>query len=576
MSHTTFIQRIAEHILSHYDLKSKELSVVFPNKRAAFYLRNTLKQSVKQTIWLPQMLSIEDAVTQWSQTTLVDNINLLFELIDIDAELHKEQTSDLSVFGSQAAQMAKDFDEIDQYDINAHHVFNYVVENKKLEIWNFDEARSKEKELKYLQFFTSLYDYYLRLRDRLLAKGQGYYGMITRQLSHLSDEELLARVGDRHIIFAGFNALTTTEERIIDKLAKSGKAEAIFDYDSYYIDDENNEAGLFARRYQSTHPDWMKNSVTNQLRQEEKRIHIISASGNAMQAKALQANLQGNTERDNAVILADENLLIPVLNSIPDTENCQSFKVSMGYPIKKAPVNQLVSKYFELHRRNKLVRKITRKGVERTVEGWYLWPVLQLMDSDLVRIVFTQEELTGFEQWKTEAVESGKFIFETQDIEAVGNSESLKTLLRLLLEDPQDTSPTGFLQALRQLLQFIANKVLSRPDKEQLLFLLNQVSAVGQNINRIHQVVEQHSGYVRTIQDLEILFRLISSNSTIKLNSSSTDGLQIMGLLETRNIDFERLHILSVNEGILPTDKTQGSFIPHYIKKECGLPGYLE
>jgi hypothetical protein len=576
MSHTTFIQRIAEHILSHYDLKSEELSVVFPNKRAAFYLRNTLKQSVKQTIWLPQMLSIEEAVTQWSKTTLVDNINLLFELIDIDAELHKEQNSDLSVFGSQAAQMAKDFDEIDQYDIDAHHVFNYIVENKKLEIWNFDEAQSKEKELKYLQFFNSLYDYYLRLRDRLLAQGQGYYGMITRQLAHLPYEELSARVGNRRIIFAGFNALTTTEERIIDKLAKAGKAEVIFDYDSYYIDDDNNEAGLFARRYQSTHPGWMKHSVTDRLRQEEKRIHIISASGNTMQAKALQANLQEDTGKDTAVILADENLLIPVLNSIPDKETYQSFKVSMGYPVKKTPVNQLVARYFELHHRNKLVRKITRKGVERIVEGWYLWPVLQLMDSDLVRIVFTPSELSAFEQWKAEAVDSGKFIFETQDIEAIGDSENLKTLFRLLLDEPQEVSPTGLLQSLRQLLQFISNTVLSRPEKDQLLFLLNQVSAVGQNINRILRVVEQHSGYVRTIQDLEILFKLISSNSSIKLNSSSTDGLQIMGLLETRNIDFNRLHILSVNEGILPTDKTQGSFIPYYIKKECGLPGYME
>ena len=576
MTQSTFIQRIAEYIQNHYDLQTQDVTVVFPNKRAAYHLRNAFKESCQQTIWLPQTISIEEAVTQWSKVTLVDNINLLFELIDIDAELHKEQNSELSVFGSQAAQMAKDFDEIDQYDIDAHHVFNYVVENKKLEIWNFDEAKSMEKELKYLQFFTSLYDYYLRLRDRLLAKGQGYYGMITRQLAHLSDEELSARVGNRHIIFAGFNALTTTEERIIDKLAKAGKAEVVFDYDSYYIDDENNEAGLFARRYQAKHPDWMKDSVTDPLRQEEKHIHIISASGNVMQAKALQSNLQSNTEDDTAVILADENLLIPILNSIPDTETYPNFKVSMGYPVKKTPVNQLVAKYFELHHRNKLIRKITEKGVERTVEGWYLWPILQLMDSDLVRIVFTPSELSAFEQWKTEAVNSGKFIFEMQDIETIGDSEDLKTLLRLLLDEPQEASPIGFLQSLRQLLQFIANKVLSRDDKDRLLFLLQQVSAVGQNINRIHLVVEQHSGYVHTLKDLEILFKLISSNSTIKLNSSSTTGLQIMGLLETRNIDFERLHILSVNEGILPTDKSQGSFIPYYIKKECGLPGYLE
>ena len=199
MTHDSFIQRIADHIKSHYDLARQELTVVFPNKRAALYLRNAIKHDWQQTIWLPQMLSIEEAVTQWSGMTLVDNIDLLFELIDIDAELHKEQNSELSVFGSQAAQMAKDFDEIDQYDIDAQHLFRYVVDNKKLEIWNFDEAKSKEKELKYLQFFTSLYDYYLCLRDRLSTKSQGYYGMITKQLAHLSDEELSEKIGNRNL-----------------------------------------------------------------------------------------------------------------------------------------------------------------------------------------------------------------------------------------------------------------------------------------------------------------------------------------------------------------------------------------
>ena len=576
MSHSTFIQRIAEHIQSHYDLRGQELTVVFPNKRAAFYLRNILKNSIQQTIWLPQMLSIEEAFTQWSGMTLVDNIDLLFELIDIDAELHKEQNSELSVFGSQAAQMAKDFDEIDQYDTDAQHLFRYVVENKKLEIWNFDETRSKEKELKYLQFFTSLYDYYLRLRERLLAKNQGYYGLITKQLSHLSDEELAERVGERKVIFAGFNALTTTETLIIDKLVKSGKAVVLFDYDRYYINDLNNEAGLFARRYLATHPDWMKNGITDRLCQEEKHIHIISASGNTLQAKALQAKLHETDNISQAVILADEGLLIPVLNAIPDTDTYQDFKVSMGYPVKKTPINLLVTNYFSLKRRSKLKRTITEKGLERTMEGWYLWPVLQVMDTEIVKTIFTKTELSVFDRWKAESVSRGKFIFELQDIEFLQDAKDIQTFLHLLLEDDPTKGPTNILQQISSLLQFVANKIQSRPDKDRLLFLLNQVSVVGQSINRIMQVVERHKDYVRNIGDIEILFKLLSTNTSIKLNNSSTEGLQIMGLLETRNIDFERLHVLSVNEGILPTDKSQGSFIPYYIKKECGLPGYTE
>ena len=152
----TFIHRLANYIQSQYDLTRQELTVVFPNKRAAFYLRDELKKNSQQTIWMPQMLSIQEAFTQWSGIALADSLDVLFELIDIDAELHIEQNSDLGVFGSQATQMAKDFDEIDQYGCDAKHVFNYVLDNKKLEIWNFDEEKSKAKEKKYLYFLLVL------------------------------------------------------------------------------------------------------------------------------------------------------------------------------------------------------------------------------------------------------------------------------------------------------------------------------------------------------------------------------------------------------------------------------------
>ena len=262
---TPFISRLAQHITANFDLKNQNLTIVFPNKRAAFYLRSEFKRIINDNIWLPQMLSIEEAVTQWSGITLVDNLDLLFELIDIDAELHPDKLksdTDLRIFGSQATQMAKDFDEIDQYDVNAHDLFNFIVADKELQIWNFDEERRKEKEKKYLQFFHSLHDYYLKLRERLAAQGKGYYGMITRQLSHLNDDELSKNVGDRFIIFAGFNALTRTEEAIIEKLVNNGKAEVIFDYDRYYIEDENNEAGFFARRYQEKHGKWLANGIS--------------------------------------------------------------------------------------------------------------------------------------------------------------------------------------------------------------------------------------------------------------------------------------------------------------------------
>ncbi len=576
MGETSFIQRITEHIQSHYDLAKQELTVVFPNKRAAFYLRNAFKSRCQQTIWLPQMLSIEEAFTQWSGMTLADNIDLIFELIDIDAELHKEQDSELTVFGSQAAQMAKDFNEIDQYAADAHHVFSYVLENKRLEYWNFDEENSKEKERKYLQFFRSLYDYYLRLRERLAVQKKGYYGMITRMLAELPETELLQKTGDRHILFAGFNALTVTEERIINTLVRNGKAEILFDYDTYYLDDPNNEAGLFGRRYRLTHPDWLKNGISNALSTEKKTIHIIAASGNTLQAKALQANLQEHQDSHPAIVLADESLLIPVLNAIPDCGTYNEIKVSMGYPITKTPVNQLVKKYLSLRRHKTLSRKINRNGVESTVEGWYIWPVLGLMDLEIAKITFTKAELAAYHRWKTQAANSGKFVFGPQDIGEIVESGNIQDFLKTVFSDYADPSPQTALRSLKALLEFIAAKIDRNGDASGRVFLLNQLNEVEKTINRIARILERNSHYVKDIGSLETLYRLLSSTATVKLNSSNTEGLQIMGLLETRSLDFKHLHVLSVNEGILPADKSQSSFIPPYIRRECGLPGYAE
>ncbi|MBR5082739.1 MAG: PD-(D/E)XK nuclease family protein [Bacteroidales bacterium] len=574
MSEVTFLSKLAEHIQSRHDLTKQELTVVFPNKRAAFYLRKAFKDSCKQTVWLPQMISIEEALTQWSGITLADNLDLLFELIDIDAELHIEQSSDLSVFGGQAAQMARDFDEIDQYGVDAKKVFEFVADDKELQVWNVNGENSTEKEKEYLRFFKSLQVYYFQLRERLTRQRKGYYGMITRHLAELSESELLEKIGDDNILFAGFNALTTTEERLVDTLIKNGKAEILFDYDAYYLEDPINEAGLFARKYIPRHPKWLENGISNALTTESKTIHIISASGNALQAKALQAKLQETNDEKQAVILADEGLLIPVLNGIP--ESYSGFKVSMGYPIAKTPVNQLVKECFALYRRNRITRKVTENDTERQAEGWYIWPVLHLMDLEIVKIIFSTKELEAFNRWKYKAVNDGKFIFEDRDIEALQQMPNIQAFLRVVLTQKDKPSPAIILENVSQALAFVAQLIQLKNEENKNSFLLNQVSEIGKIISRLQKVVEQNSRYIKDTHSLEALYRVLSSASSLKLNSSSTEGLQIMGLLETRNLDFERLHLLSVNEGILPPDKSRGSFIPQFIRRACGLPSYAE
>ena len=247
----------------------------------------------------------------------------------------------------------------------------------------------------------------------------------------------------------------------------------------------------------------------------------------------------------------------------------------MGYPLAKTPVNQLIKEYFSLRRRHKISRKITENGIERTAEGWYIWPILHLMELEIIKIVFPQNETAAFSQWRIKAVNSGKFIFEDNDIEALNDMLNIRKFLKIILKE-NHTSPLSALHSINAILGFMASLIQTTGRQKESLFLLNQVSGIGKIISRLQQIVENNSQYICNLQSLEILYRLLTTGASLKLNSSSTDGLQIMGLLETRNLDFERLHLLSVNEGILPPDKSQGSFIPQYIRRECGLPGYAE
>lgn len=557
---SNFISDLARHIKEKHDLTNEELTIVFPNKRAAFYLRSTFRTLYDKDIWLPQMLSIQEAMTQWSGIRIVDNVDMIFELIAIDSELYQRGDS-ISVFGSMAAQMAKDFDEIDQYGIDANHLFSYINDLKQLGTWNLDGGITP-KEQQYLLFFENLKHYYDRLRERLDQQGKGYYGMMTRQLAGLPDSELVARVQNKTVIFAGFNALTPTERVIIDKLYKTGLAEVVWDFDRYYVDDEHNEAGFFARNYIKHDVPWKPTVFADSLLTRAKEIHLVSVNGNTVQAKALQSLLQVEQNADIAVILADEKLMIPTLNAIPDDERYTHVNVSMGYPLRQTALNHLITSFFTLHRKGRKVRD----------EGWYLWPILRILDSEIVQVIFNKQELELINKYNNYININSSYIYREETFNQYCQSEDLQTFMRLLLHEEVGQRPIDWLESLRALLVFIANKIQHSEQNGAMLFLLNQVSEAGKVVNRLKDIMERYPHYVVSFDELEILYKLVSANSSIKLNSSSTSGLQLMGLLEARNLDFNTFYMVGVNEGVLPAEKSYNSFIPYNIRRECGLP----
>ena len=554
-----FIKEIAKYIndSNNYDLSKESLIIIFPNKRAALKLRTEFSRGdYKKNIWLPQMMSIQEAMCSWSGLQLLDNIDITFELIKIIGNLDSND-----VYGL-ASQMLKDFDEIDQYAVDAKNLFQNTKDAKEIEM-HFDENREIDK--KYIEFFASLNDYYNSLRKVLLENQTGYYGLISRYIYELDDEKLNEIIGDRKIIFAGFNAMTKTEESIIVRLIKNNKATLLWDLDEYYFNDEKQEAGVFAREFfkrNSNLPLPQSPFLSKRLCEDKKKIDIIGASGAVIQTNALQLELYQESKTkdygtDEAIILADEALLIPVLNSIPvdKDEKFKKLQVTMGFPYSKTIINQFIQQLFSL-----------QNHIKSNDKGIYFWSLVRLLNSELLKVIFTKKELRVLFNWKKELINKSTYYITADEYK---NLEEGSYLHRFLCDISKKWENTyDCISSIKKLLTTIHDKIEGFDNN----FIGNQISIAGRIINKIEKLVKKYDQIIQ-IHHIEMLYRQSSSEMTINMKGQH-DGLQIMGLLETRNLDFKTVHILSVNEGILPQSKNANSLIPFDLRKFYGLPTY--
>lgn len=539
-----FIKKISDYIISHYDLTKENITIVFPNKRAALQLRNELAERIKTNFWVPQIVSIQQAMEEWSGLQLIDNIDVIFEIIKMNKE-----------FFSYAAQMAKDFDEIDQYDVDATKLFTNLRDAKEIEEWNLSLETSVESN--YLRFFSSLVTYYNNLRDTLLKNGQGYYGLITRKIASFDDDTLQRCTQGKRIIFAGFNALTKTEENIVVRMVESGNAVILWDLDKYYFQDERQEAGYFAREFFKKHPNIEKTFVGDSFQTQKKEINIINVSGNAVQTNALQLQLSKNSDNKKGkevVVLADESLLIPVLNAIPESKD--SIQVTMGYPFDKTIVYHFVDQWFRY--------QDTLSDDENKI---YLWTFIRFCRSDFIKLIFKGQDYDKLNAWLMERAQNSVYYFRKSDLETFSENKELFDFLNITTKKWNNTKE--YVNALKDL--FLVS--IAKLDNDNN-FIKNQISVAGRIVNRLELLLNKYYDYIQVI-DLQMLYSQIASQMSISLQGDA-NGLQVMGLLETRNLDFDVIHFLSVNEGVLPQNKSNNSLIPFDLRKAYELPTYSQ
>ena len=351
MTNQPFLKNVTDHIIGNYEKSIGEICIVLPNRRAGLFLKKYLSNTLKKTIWEPTVFSIEDFVIELSGLKTIDPVFLLFELYEVHREVERANAQDFDQFIKWGNVLLHDFNDVDMYLADASQVFGFLSDAKAIEKWNPDGKALTDFELKYLRFFSSLKTYYIRLKERLLKQNQVYQGLAYRKIAGEIDEGSVSLPWEK-VIFAGFNALTTAEEKIIKTLVNTGKADLLWDTDTYYVENEAQEAGLFLRRLKKNLKlggfKWMGDNFGS----GKKKIEIIGVPQNVGQAKTAAKILKDysgteETISETAVVLNDETMMLPVLNSIP-TE-IASFNLTMGFPLDQSPLFSLYEAFFNLH-----------------------------------------------------------------------------------------------------------------------------------------------------------------------------------------------------------------------------------
>ena len=558
-----FLKKTAAHLINTYGDELSDVCIVLPNKRAGLFLKQHLSDLIQQPVWLPEIIGAEELIKKLSAVEIVDNVVQLFELYEVYKHNVTEPES-FEEFSKWGQILLHDFNEIDRYLIPTKNLFNHINEARALEVWNLGEGPATDFQLKYIQFWKQLGALYNDFQSHLTSKSWAYQGMafrnVAEQLEENPEQFIAAKIKWKKLIFIGFNALNKAEETIITTLVKQNKAEVLWDADNYYLNDPIQEAGIFLRTFQKKEVFSPFNWVSDQLNTENKNITVLGIPQHIGQAKYITSLLQQvdpkNNYKDTAVVLADENLLVPVLQSIP--EQVENINVTMGYPLKNTPLHNFFDIYLTA------LLNAERFGSKEQLTYHYK-DIIKLLQLPFSYVAFGKEKVEAI----TTKIVQHNWVFINKEKLAFINDQ-------LAVSFPTSYSVTA---TLKNCLNFIKigksvyiEEKITHPSVDLDLEYLFQFAKL---FNQLTTLLEKYP-FIDSGKSFYTLYKQLLHNTSIELYGEPLKGLQIMGMLETRNIDFENVILLSVNEGVLPAGKSFNSFIPFDIKKAYQLPTHLE
>jgi len=557
---TSFIHDVLIN-LNKNKVEISQLSFILPSKRAGIFLKHELIKINSQSQFSPQILSIEEFIEDLSQLKQLSNIELLFEFYEVYLKSNhaKESLEDFDAFSKWAQILLQDFNEIDRYLVPQNQIFNYLSAIQDLKHWSL-EGDQTQLIKSYLSFWKKLNTTYANFTNHLINKGFGYQGLIYREAVENIESYIQVNHNKKHI-FLGFNALNNAESTIIQELLQNELAEIYWDIDDSFMSTPSHDASLFIKnhkknwKYYNTHPfNWISKNYIN-----KKEISVIGIPKNVGQAKyigelLLKLKNEKNALNNTSVVLGDENLLIPVLNSIP--KNVETLNITMGLPLRIIPLTSLFEKLFLLHKDGKT--SFYYKDVISLLSHQFITPLINSGNKNLAKKVI-------------ENIKANNIIFLTKDI-LLSFANGKEAILMLLFDSWGDNTDIALQNCFNLIL--LIKKNLSQNKKENLLSLeyLYKFNEVFNMVNTLNS----KCNYINSIKILHSLYIEVLNNETLDFQGEPLQGLQIMGMLESRVLDFETVIISSVNEGVLPSGKSNNSFIPYGVKIENGLPTYKE
>lgn len=563
MVNTSFLQKIASVVIQDFADKLSEITIILPNKRAKVFLIEALKKETSKTIIAPEITSIEDFVQDVASIRSIDSIELLFEFYEVYLSItEKKNQQSFELFANWAKTLLQDFNEIDRYLLDPSHVLSYLKDIEDIKRWGLEVDQKTKLLENYIDFWKLLPLYYESLYNHLLFKSIGYQGLIYREavnnLNHFSNT-----IKKRTFIFAGFNALNAAEEKIVQHLLALDQAKIYWDADQSFLNDPYHDAGLFLRRFKESWKHYKANIfewIVDDFSQS-KNIQIIGTPKTIGQAKLAGSIIEDlidqnpNASLDKvAVVLGEENLLVPVLYSLPSSVG--ALNITMGYSGKNNPSQIFVAKLFKMH-----TNALSRKGGSYV---FYYKDVLDILTHPLVEPYANAQKLVRI-------IKENNYTFITHHKILELHPEPSQ-FFNLLFEKWENGS-VAVLKNISALL--IAIKEHFSNDNEEEKIAKAFVYGVFKVINKLINYYSKHH-HIDNIDTLHAIYKQIIDLAEVSFEGEPLRGLQIMGVLESRVLDFETVIITSMNEGKFPAGKSQNSFIPYDVKRELGLPTFKE